>query len=140
MSLEEDHVGRKGVVHPIGEAFDVASEGSGPLTALDEVKTHLVAQAELRLQIELEAFRKERNSATATAQSATNGGSNVRSKVANAESAFDRMMARHVGLPGQVGVGDPKDAARLAELEKMSREHRIQERLAALKAHKHETD
>mgnify|MGYP001274005581 CR=1 FL=1 len=54
-------------------------------------------------------------------------------KITKAERAFDRVMRESSGLPGS-GGSSRGDAAKLAELEKMSRDNRIKERLAALKA------
>nr|WP_320048604.1 hypothetical protein [uncultured Desulfuromonas sp.] len=53
-------------------------------------------------------------------------------KAARAGSAFDRIMEKNTGLPGQPGSTDA--AAKLAELEELSRKNRIKERLAAVKA------
>ena len=54
------------------------------------------------------------------------------SKVAQAEGAFDRVLEKQTGLVGQ-GT-DLKQSSQLAELEDMSRQNRIKERLAAAKA------
>jgi phage shock protein A len=54
-------------------------------------------------------------------------------KVERAGSAFDRVLARETGLAGVVSTVNP-DAAKLRELQEMARTHRIDERLAALKA------
>ena len=54
-------------------------------------------------------------------------------KVENAETAFNRVLRGATGVPGTVKT-DHETAAKLAELEKVSRENRIKERLAALKA------
>jgi phage shock protein A len=56
---------------------------------------------------------------------------NVQGKVERAGSAFDRVMARETGLT--TAPINP-DAAKLRELQDMARTHRIDERLAALKA------
>ncbi|MGF1463895.1 MAG: PspA/IM30 family protein [Maricaulaceae bacterium] len=57
----------------------------------------------------------------------------AQAKVSNAEAAFDRVMSRASGVRG-VDRGAADQAAKLAELETLSREHRIKERLAAAKA------
>ena len=54
-------------------------------------------------------------------------------KVDRAGSAFDRVMARETGLAGGAPAINA-DAAKLQELQEMARTHRIDERLAALKA------
>ena len=54
-------------------------------------------------------------------------------KVENAETAFNRVLRGATGVPGTARA-DRDTAAKLAELEKVSRENRIKERLAAVKA------
>jgi phage shock protein A len=54
-------------------------------------------------------------------------------KVERASSAFDRVLARETSLAG-VTSGVNADAAKLRELQELARTHRIDERLAALKA------
>lgn len=54
-------------------------------------------------------------------------------KVENAETAFNRVLRGATGVPGTANA-DRDTAAKLAELETVSRENRIKERLAALKA------
>lgn len=61
------------------------------------------------------------------------GSTNLDDKVARAEAAFDRMMEKTTGLVSQDSA-DVKTAAQLEELEKISRENRIKERLASIKA------
>lgn len=56
-------------------------------------------------------------------------------KVSQAASAFERILSRESGLP-QDSAAPLTDQAKLAELEKLSRDNRIKERLAALKAAK----
>lgn len=56
----------------------------------------------------------------------------VTRRVENATGAFDRLMARE-GAPSLGGVDRDKDA-KLAELDRLSRSNRIEERLAAIKA------
>lgn len=67
--------------------------------------------------------------------SATSSGG-VESRVSKAESAFERVVENATGMSSRSGTGDRHDAAKLAELEKMSRANRIQERLAAIKGEK----
>ncbi|MEM9494912.1 MAG: PspA/IM30 family protein [Pseudomonadota bacterium] len=71
-------------------------------------------------------------SAGSAAGGAANGGVPDR-KVENAETAFNRVLRGATGVPGTAGA-DRDTAAKLAELEKVSRENRIKERLAAVKA------
>jgi phage shock protein A len=56
-----------------------------------------------------------------------------RARVDKAGSAFDRVMARQTGVTGLRGEVTA-DAAKLKELQELQRNHRIEERLAKLKA------
>jgi len=60
-------------------------------------------------------------------------GDTTQGKVERAGSAFDRVLARETGLAGASSGINP-DALKLRELQEMARTHRIDERLAALKA------
>lgn len=60
--------------------------------------------------------------------------SDVAARVAKAESAFDRVMEKQTGLAAGRGTPNAETAAKLAELEELSRSNRIKERLAAIKA------
>ncbi|MEM8839179.1 MAG: PspA/IM30 family protein [Pseudomonadota bacterium] len=70
-------------------------------------------------------------SATQSAQPADN--SSAIRKVENAESTFNRVLRGATGVPGTTGT-DHDTAKKLAELEQVSRENRIKERLATVKA------
>ncbi|MCB1490266.1 MAG: PspA/IM30 family protein [Rhodobiaceae bacterium] len=61
------------------------------------------------------------------------GGRSADRRVEDAESAFNRVLRSATGIPGTVKT-DRDTAAKLAELEQVSRENRIKERLAAVKA------
>ena len=54
-------------------------------------------------------------------------------RVENAQSAFDRVLARQTGVIG-LGVSNGGDAQKLKELQDLARRNRIDERLAQLKA------
>ena len=54
------------------------------------------------------------------------------SRVENAQSAFDRVLARQTGVTGLRAAGG--DAQKLQELRDLSRRNRVEERLAQLKA------
>jgi len=72
--------------------------------------------------------------ATAPGPSGANApSSTTQGKVERAGSAFDRVLARETGLAGATSGINP-DAVKLRELQEMARTHRIDERLAALKA------
>lgn len=63
----------------------------------------------------------------------------AKAKVERAGAAFDRVVARETGAQG-VTAGVAADAQPLRELQDLARSHRIEERLAALKAHKGQGD
>ena len=72
--------------------------------------------------------------AAASGPAGTNASGGIaQGKVDRAGAAFDRVMARETGL-AVAGSGVNADAAKLRELQDMARTHRIDERLAALKA------
>lgn len=66
------------------------------------------------------------------------GGTSVARKVENATGAFNRLMARE-GAPS-VDAVQREQGARLAELDRLSRQNRVEERLAALRARVTEQD
>ena len=79
-----------------------------------------------------------RDFTAACAASTSSPGPNLSSgttqgKVERAGSAFDRVLARQTGITGATSALNP-DASRLHELQELARTHRIDERLAALKA------
>lgn len=63
---------------------------------------------------------------------ATGGDPDLAGKIAKAGSTFDRIMEKNTGLPSSPGT--IANGAKLAELEELSRQNRIKERLAAFKA------
>ena len=72
--------------------------------------------------------------AAAGARSGANSSSGAtQDKVERAGSAFDRILARQTGIAGVTSAVDA-DASKLQELQELARKHRIDERLAALKA------
>ncbi|MCF8480776.1 MAG: PspA/IM30 family protein [Rhodospirillum sp.] len=85
---------------------------------------------------ELDRFR-EIKAARSKEEASTAGGltaSGLEGRLRAAEGAFDRALSQGAGV-GSVGH-DPDTAAKLAELEALSRANRIQERLAAIKTTK----
>jgi phage shock protein A len=60
-------------------------------------------------------------------------GSTVQGKVDRAGTAFDRVLSRETGIAGVTSAINA-DASKLRELQELARTHRIDERLAALKA------
>jgi len=109
----------------IKDAANEEDELGGYITAL---------QARMReMDDELASFRASR------AASDGGGGASARpprdeaERVAgSAENAFNRVMRSSTGLPG-MAPGDRQSSAKLAELDKLSRDNRVRERLAALK-------
>ena len=86
---------------------------------------------------ELRQWRESRREAEAATPGSgadgRSGAQNVEAAVRRAEAAFDRVLQRSTGTPS-AARSDLGGEQKLAELEALSRQHRIQERLAALKA------
>lgn len=84
---------------------------------------------------ELIQFRESAKAAgnTTLLEPQSGGQDSVESRVNKAETAFDRVIERATGLPGQAGATGRKTAAQLAELEELARKNQIQERLARIK-------
>ena len=80
----------------------------------------------------LREFIAARASAVPPGVSTSNAG-RAQIRVDNAGSAFDRVMARQVGVSG-LGPNVTANATQLKELQDLQRSHRIEERLAKLKA------
>lgn len=102
-----------------------------------ELEGYVAALAARRREMETElnqfrAAQKAAAAAGAAAGAAGPGGKSPARKVGEAEQAFNRVMNRAGGVPGSAAMG--ADAAKLAELEDLSRKNRIQERLAEVKA------
>jgi phage shock protein A len=83
----------------------------------------------------LQDFLAARAAASAPMGSSSGGGpqGKIDSKAERAGAAFDRVLARQTGIAGVTSPLNP-DAAKLRELQELARTHRIDERLAALKA------
>lgn len=106
-------------------------------TQQKELEGYVAALAARRreMEAELAEFRTAQKRAASTAASGHaegSGGSDVARRVGQAESAFSRVLSNASGVPGSLGLG--ADAAKLAELEEISRRNRIKERLEAIKA------
>jgi phage shock protein A len=102
----------------------------------NELEGYIAALLAKKREMEsaLQDFIAARASASAPGPSGANAaGSTTQGKVDRAGSAFDRVMARETGLAGTTSAINA-DAAKLRELQEMARTHRIDERLAALKA------
>ncbi len=82
---------------------------------------------------ELREFRQSRvRTLAAPAAAGQPATASLESRVAHAESAFDRIQEKQTNLSGL--RSDLRTASQLAELEELARKNRIQERLAAAKA------
>lgn len=110
----------------IAETGDKERELEGYVQAL------LAKKREMREELKRLASVREESAAVAAGDAAS--GSTVASRVAKAEAAFDRIMEKQTGLAGGKGTPDAASAAKLAELEELTRQNRIKERLAAVKA------
>lgn len=112
----------------ITQCSEKEKELEGYITALQAKKREM--------KEELKAFREARkeSSATASPNKPVNQ-NNVNKTIDKANSAFDRVLEKHIGLPG-VGTANAQNAAKLLELEKLALDNRIQERLAAIKSQK----
>lgn len=84
------------------------------------------------MQEALAEFRKSRAAMESAAQPA--GQSSIEQRLGKVADAFDRIYQRQTGLDGGQRAGDVDQAARLAELERLVRDHKIAERLAQIKA------
>jgi phage shock protein A len=98
---------------------------------LEGYVTALLAKKREMEQALQEFIASRASSASPRAQAGAAGSS--RARVDNAGSAFDRVMARQTGVSGLSG-SVTADAAKLKELQDLQRNHRIEERLAKLKA------
>lgn len=111
---------------------------SAEQTELENYVTALLArkremEAELATFIETRAS-SERVESGGTGPAAVHG-INAEQRAEKAANAFSRVLKGASGIAATAGA-DSATAAKLAELEKVAREHRVQERLAALKATK----
>lgn len=102
-----------------------------------ELEQYIAAlQARRReMEEELRSFEAAQKAANGNINGQNNGrpNNNTERSVENAENAFGRVMSSKSGIPGADPV-ERDTASKLAELEKISRENRVHERLAAIKA------
>lgn len=111
----------------IRDGSDAEKELEGYLSALGAKRREMIA--------DVQAFRAAREQASgAAAVPGHAASSDVERRVARAEAAFERLIVKHTGLPPGSAPGDRKTAAQLAELEDLSRQNQIRERLAVVKA------
>ena len=86
---------------------------------------------------ELRNFIESRKESEKVAKTGTAGPdvstSSVVDRAEKAQAAFDRILEKSAGLPDRARAADVNTAAKLAELDDLSRANRIKERLAKLK-------
>ncbi|MEM7170781.1 MAG: PspA/IM30 family protein [Pseudomonadota bacterium] len=110
----------------IKDASSEEAELEGYISALQARKREM--------EEELAAFLSSRDNGSGDGSGASGGGvGSAERKSDKAQNAFDRVMKSNSGLPG-LSANDRQSAAKLAELEQLSRDNRVRERLAALKA------
>lgn len=102
-----------------------------------ELESYITAlQAKRReMKEELKLLRQSRQDSSIVPSDnpmAANDG--IDASVRKAESAFDRVMERATGIVGNESSITPADASKLAELDELARNNRIQERLKAIKS------
>lgn len=85
------------------------------------------------MQDALDSYRRSRRVGSDQGEAAQKTGRDIDSRAERATAAFDRVFRRETGLRGTSGSSAEQDA-RLAELEELARNNRIQERLARLKS------
>jgi phage shock protein A len=107
----------------LAEQQEKARELEGYITALLAKRREM----ESELQQYLASIQHTASSGSATAKA------NHEMRVEDARSAFDRVLARQVGVSG-LNPASAGDALKLKELQDLSRRNRIEERLAQLKA------
>lgn len=86
------------------------------------------------MQDELARFRQQQKQPALATAAAGAPDSTVDSKVEKATAAFDQVFQRATGVSPNTAAADRQNAEALAELEQLSKQNRLQERLAQLKA------
>lgn len=113
--------------HTIADCGEREKELEGYINALQAKKREM--------KEELKSYREavRASSVDSTGAANSNGQGSVNKTVDQATSAFDRILEKQTGLGG-LQTADAQGAAKMAELEQLTRENRIKERLAALKS------
>lgn len=110
----------------IGDCVNQEKELEGYITALQAKKREM--------KQDLQHFRSARQQSAGAAAAASGGQpGNVESRVDKASSAFDRVVEKATGALASGSPVDRESAVKLAELEDLTRQNRIKERLAAVK-------
>jgi phage shock protein A len=116
----------------ISRQMDIEAQVPVMEKTLEQTSTHIkefegyiaALQGKKReMQEELDLFKKQKRSSSSSSNAA-------QAKADKAQAAFERVMGTHAPASGHA------DEAKLAELEALTRQNRIKERLEALKAQK----
>jgi phage shock protein A len=98
-----------------------------------ELEGYITALLAKRREMESELQQYLASRAHAGSAGSVSGKANQDSRVEDARSAFDRVLARQTGVSG-LNPANAGDALKLKELQDLARRNRIEERLAQLKA------
>ena len=111
--------------HTITECGENERELEGYIVALQAKKREM--------KDELKVYREAMNSSSIDnlSDSNTSRQGKINKSVDNATSAFDRILEKQTGLGS---LETSHDAAKMAELEQLTRENRVKERLTAIKS------
>ncbi len=113
--------------HEIAECGEEEKTLEGYISALGAKKREMEEELNTLKRVQAAAGTPSASDGTGT------GGSDIEKRVRNATSAFDRNMKSLSGLNGG-GAVDMANEAKLAELEEMTHQNRIKERLARIKS------
>ena len=116
----------------IADAGDTEKELESYIQALQAKKREMKNELE-----RLREVRRQSDVPGSGGDTVGASGGGLEGKVAKAESAFERVLERQTGV-GSAASPDADTAKRLAELEELSRQNRIKERLAAIKSDRKE--
>ncbi len=109
----------------IADAGDEEQELNNSILALQGRKREMSEQ--------LDAYIEQKNSAKLQGVIPESGtDQKLNAAVDNAKSAFERAMKSATGISGTASAGSMAEDSKLAKLDQMARDHRIEERLAAL--------
>ncbi|SDR33422.1 PspA/IM30 family protein [Pseudovibrio sp. Tun.PSC04-5.I4] len=109
----------------IADAGDEEQELNNSILALQGRKREMTDQLDTYITQKKAAMKQE-------AAGEAGAERKLSSTLDNANSAFERAMKAATGVPASINNGSMADDAKLAKLDKMTRDHRVEERLAAL--------
>lgn len=109
----------------IADTATQEKELEGYITALKAKKREM--------EEELDQYRSVQQQASATHNGVPSASTDVTSQLEKASTTFDRVMKNASGIGSNSGMPDRHDAAKMAELDDLARQNRIQERLAEVK-------